>query len=244
MTEPPAPKSQSRRRVVTAVVVAAAVIAAAIWFFFVRDTSPEEFSLDDAVSDAENADANAEPVDSVEGTWSVAADAGPQGAASEAGYRVEEELVNFGNKTVVGRTTDVVGAVTIEGTDVTGVTMTVDMGSIETDSSQRDGRYRSALEVDRFPTSTFTLTQPIDLGTLPEPGVHVTVTAVGELTVHGVTRSVEATLDAALAGSALVVVGSIPVAFSDYDIEKPSAAIVLSLDDEGVIEFQLYLTKS
>ena len=41
----------------------------------------------------------------------------------------------------------------------------------------------------------------------------------------------------------VVVTGSAPVVFADYDVETPSAPIVLSLDDHGVIEFQLFLTR-
>lgn len=248
MTTPDSP----RRRlpfVIAGVVAVLAVLAGLFWFFAIRDTSPDKFSLEEAVdglddgSDATTASDDDAELETVEGAWSVASSAGPGGAPSEAGYRVNEELVDIGAKTVVGRTDDVVGALTIEGTTVTEVTMTVDMESIATDSAQRDGRYRAALEVDRFPTSTFTLTEPIELGEVPEPGDHIQVTAVGNLTVHGVTRSVRATLDATLSGSTLVVVGSIPVTFSDYDVEKPSAAIVVSLEDAGEIEFQLYLTK-
>lgn len=252
MTDSGTTTSTPTRRIVVGVVLVLAVVAGAVWFFFLRDTAPEEFTIEDAVVGLDDATENSDGGDTgvaddtppeLDGSWTVASDAGPDGAPSEAGYRVDEKLVDFGDKTVVGRTSDVVGAVTIEGTSVTEVTMTVDMGSVATDSSQRDSRYRSALEVDRFPTSTFVLSEPIELGTLPEPGEQVSVTATGDLTVHGVTRRVHAGLHATVSGSTLVVVGSIPVTFSDYGIEKPSAATVLSLDDDGLVEFQLYLTK-
>lgn len=245
--------SRRRQSILLATAAVLAVLAGLFWFFVIRDTAPEKFSIDDAVSGLEQStdededegdddEGDAEP-DSVDGAWSVAADAGPDGAPSEAGYRVNEQLVDVGAKTVVGRTADVVGALHIAGTTVTDAIITVDMESVATDNENRDRRYRAALQVDQFPTATFQLTEPIDLGEIPPPGEHVQVAAVGDLTVHGVTRSVEATLDATLSGSTLVIVGSIPVAFSDYEIEKPSAAIVLSLDDAGVIEFQLYLTR-
>lgn len=242
----------ARRRlplIIAAVVAVVGVAGGLFWFFVIRDTAPEEFSITDAASGLDDTsdsttDGSAEadaPLDTVEGSWSVTDDAGPNGAPSQAGYRVNEELVDIGAKTVVGRTNDVVGALHIEGGTVTDAIFTVDMESVATDSARRDERYRAALQVDQFPTSRFELTEPIDLGELPPKGEHVTVAAVGELTVHGVTRSVEATLDATLSGSTLVIVGSIPVTFSEYDIEKPSAAIVVSLEDTGVIEFQLYL---
>ena len=47
-----------------------------------------------------------------------------------------------------------------------------------------------------------------------------------------------------LVDGTLVVVGSAPVVFDDYGVEKPTAAIVVSLEDEGTIEFQLFFAKA
>ncbi len=44
------------------------------------------------------------------------------------------------------------------------------------------------METSVYPTATFTLTEPIDLGTLPDANADVTATATGELTLHGVTK--------------------------------------------------------
>lgn len=225
-----------------------AVIAAAVWYFLLRDDAPDEFTIEDAVADDDGGSADgsgddlaATPLGSVEGDWTVGSDIGPGGAPSEAGYRVDEVLADIGDKTVVGRTPNVTGGLTIEGTQVTAVTVEVDMASVATDSGSRDGRFRSALEVDQFPTATFELTEPIELGSVPADGEAVSFTAIGDLTVHGVTRSVEVDLDAQVDGSRLTVVGQVPVVFTDYDVDKPSAQIVVSLADDGLIEFQLYL---
>jgi hypothetical protein len=40
------------------------------------------------------------------------------------------------------------------------------------------------------------------------------------------------------------VVGSNPVVFADYDIDPPSAMAVLSVADNGVMEFQLLFERS
>ena len=47
-----------------------------------------------------------------------------------------------------------------------------------------------------------------------------------------------------LNGDIITVTGQLQVQFADYDIEKPSAAIVLSVDDKGIIEVQLFFTKA
>ena len=240
--------------VLAGIVVAIVAIAAAVWFFFIRDTSPEAFDVGTAAGavttttgaegdDGGETDAVAFDGDPT-GTWEVdQAFVGGDGEVSEAGYRVDEELSTIGDKTVVGRTSEVTGTIELDGATLTAAEFVVDMASVATDSGSRDGRYRGALEVDEFPTSTFTLTEPVDLGSVPEPGETITVDVPGEMTIHGVTNPVTLTLDAVIVDSTLVVVGSTPVVFEDYGVEKPTAAIVVSLDDEGLIEFQLFFTK-
>ena len=96
---------------------------------------------------------------------------------------------------------------------------------------------------DQFPTATFVLTSPIDLGDARATGATTAVTATGDLTVHGVTKSVEIPLEAQLTGDTIVVVGSLPVVFSDFGITAPTAPIVLSVDDHGTMELQLFFSR-
>ena len=41
----------------------------------------------------------------------------------------------------------------------------------------------------------------------------------------------------------MTVVGTFDIVFSDYGIEAPSAPIVVSVEDHGVVEIQLFLTR-
>jgi hypothetical protein len=41
-----------------------------------------------------------------------------------------------------------------------------------------------------------------------------------------------------------VVVGSLDITFADFGVEVPDAQIVLSVEDHGILELQLLLTKS
>ena len=41
----------------------------------------------------------------------------------------------------------------------------------------------------------------------------------------------------------VVVVGSIEITFADYGVSVPSAPVVLSADEFGIIEVQLFLTR-
>ena len=246
MNNPDTPAARSKTPLVAVAVVVLLAIGVGGWYFFLRDDSPAEFDIDTAAGGAgEVQDDDGEGFDgAVEGTWIVDPDAGADAGGTSAGFRVDEELASIGATTAVGRTTGVDGTLSIDGTSVTAVDITVDMTSLETDDSRRDGRMRSALATDEFPTATFSLTEPIDLGALPEDGETISVTATGDMTIKGVTNDVDVSLDARLVDGTLVVVGSSPVVFADYGVETPTAAIVVSLEDEGTIEFQLFFQKS
>ena len=159
------------------------------------------------------------------------------------GFRVEEELASIGSTTAVGRTPLVSGSLTIDGETVTSVTVEADMTGVITDDSRRDRAIQSALGTGRFPTATFTLTEPIDLGAEPGSGGPINTTAVGELTVKDITRRVAIQLEAQLVDDTVVVVGSTEVVFADYDVTVPQVPIVLSAEDHGVVELQLFFTR-
>ncbi|MGH9277929.1 MAG: YceI family protein, partial [Acidimicrobiales bacterium] len=72
----------------------------------------------------------------------------------------------------------------------------------------------------------------------------ITVKATGDLTIKGVTKPTTIDIDATLQNGVLVLVGSAPVAFADFGITAPTAPVVASVEDRGVMEFQLYLTKA
>lgn len=173
----------------------------------------------------------------VDGTWKV-------GSGSQAGYRVHETLVGQ-STTAVGRTSTVTGTATISGTQLTSATFTVDMASVTSDKSQRDARFRtSVMDTSQYPNGTFTLTQPVSLGTIPAAGKTVTVRATGNLTLHGVTKSVSFDVTAVRTGNTIQVQGSIPVTFSDFNVTAPDLAGFVVVDSSGQVEFLLDLTHS
>jgi polyisoprenoid-binding protein YceI len=165
------------------------------------------------------------------GTWTAT-------DASEVGYRVEEILFGV-DTTAVGRTNQVTGSLTIEGTQVTAVDFEVDVASIASDESRRDSQFRGRImSADEFPTATFSLTEPIELGTEPGDGVEVDATATGELTLRGSTQPVTFDVVAKQENGLIGVQGSIPVLFSDYGIANPSFGGITT-EDNGLVEFVL-----
>jgi polyisoprenoid-binding protein YceI len=158
--------------------------------------------------------------------------------ASQVGYRVEEVLFGV-NTTATGRTNQVTGSLTIDGTQVTTTEFTVDVASIRSDESKRDAQFRGRImSADQFPTATFVLTQPIELGAEPAEGLQVTVPATGELTLRGTTQLVTFDVTALLQNGLIGVQGAIPVVFADYAIENPSVAGITT-EDNGLVEFIL-----
>ena len=184
----------------------------------------------------------------VAGTWVVDTETGEfdyeSATGTFAGFRIEEELASIGSTTAVGRTGDVTGSMVIDGTTVTEASFEIDVSTITTNESRRDDNVQRALETGQFPTATFTLAEPIELGDAAASGEAVSVTAVGDLTIHGVTQRVEFPLEAQLVQDTVVVVGSLDITFADYGVEVPDAQIVLSVEDHGILELQLLLTKS
>ena len=98
------------------------------------------------------------------------------------------------------------------------------------------------LETSTYPTATFVLGQPLNLGSVPTSGQIVKVTATGQLTLHGQTKTVQIALEARLSGGVIAVTASLPIVFSDYGISPPTSFIALSVEDHGTMELQLMFT--
>ncbi|MDE2668904.1 MAG: YceI family protein [Chloroflexota bacterium] len=252
-------------------VAAVAVIAVAIflvYWFVIRDDSPPAVDLQEAVSTVEDeATPTATPSPSpaatateaataatattapatqpaaqtgVDGTWTLSG----QGE-SFVGYRVEEELATIGYKEAVGRSPTIDATITIAGGQLTGVTVTADLRDLKSDDSRRDGAIRNqALESNQFPMATFELTEPLAVPDGLAAGEPISVEANGTLTLHGVTREVTIPIEAELANGVLVLVGSLPIVFADYDIAQPRSPILVSIEDNGVMELQLFLERA
>ncbi|PJJ61651.1 YceI family protein [Compostimonas suwonensis] len=218
---------------VVVVVGAAAIAGPIVYRDFISgtpDAVPTVAATTPAQGGALDPASPAGPVD-LSGEWTV-------GDGSFAGYRVKEVL-NGTDVTVTGRTEQVSGTLTVEGTTLTAATISVDVGSIATEEPSRDAYFRdSALQVDEFPTATFDLTSPVTASSTPTSGEIQTVSASGDLTIHGVTRPVTVELQAVLSGTGGQVSGSIPITFSDFGVEAPSLGFV-TVEDTGSVEFLL-----
>ena len=246
--------------------IAVVVLIAAVWWLFFSGDTPEAVDVDaanaqldadlagDDTADAGTADAgtdapaNPDPFDGdINATWVVDDVIGEfdfeTASGSFAGFRVDEELT-IGEVVAVGRTGGVTGTVTIEGGQLTGTDITVEMGSITSNDSRREFPIRRAVMAEDFPTATFVLTSPVDLPAGLADGETVTVEATGDLTVAGTTNEATFTINALVRDDGFgVITGSTTITWEDYGVTPPNAPIVVSIDESGIVEFQLIVTK-
>lgn len=187
------------------------------------------------------------PVDAtpagIAGTWTV-------GDGSLVGYRVREQLGGVTALTdAVGRTSAVSGSATIEpdgtGLRVSAAVFEVDLTKLQSDDGRRDNRIRSmGVESDRFPTATFTLTAPVSVGADAVTGTTVDVSLTGDLTIHGVTKSVTIGGQARLNDDRIEIVAALMFPFSDFGMTPPSIAGFVQVQEDATLEVFLSLAKA
>lgn len=182
--------------------------------------------------------------EAVAGTWTVV-------EGSEAGYRVREQLANLpAESDAVGRTTSVAGSITLvaagDGAQLTAGSIDVDTTTIASDESRRDDRMRTeGLQTETFPTATFTITAPVDIPASALAGEAADVTLTGDLTLHGVTKSVEIPGQAQLVAGQIQVAGALTFALADFEIVAPNVGgFIVSIADQGALEFLLVFARS
>jgi polyisoprenoid-binding protein YceI len=217
-----------------------------IYINFIKEDAPERLTFEPVSTTTTTASSGRETTTTatslpesngaIDGTWTV-------GPGSIAGYRVEEIL--FGQSSeAAGRTESITGTVTITSTTIDAAAFTVDLTTVASDDDRRDNQFHGRImETATFPTATFELAESIALASVPADLDEITVPASGQLTLHGVTRTVAVDLLARRNGDAIEVNGTIPIAFSDFEIDNPSGGPA-QVGDNGEIEFLLVLNRS
>jgi polyisoprenoid-binding protein YceI len=228
------------RWIVAAVVVVVVVAIAApfIYIHFIEGPPPAKLSLPSAAhSDTTSAPGVTGSAGSLDGTWNV-------GQGSIAGYRVQEVLIGQ-QSTAVGRSRQIWGSLVIAGQTVTKGSFSVDMASVESDQSERNAQFDGRImDVSAYPTATLTLTTPIALGSMPLAERTVEeYHGSGDLSMHGVTRSITFTVTAERVGQGVDVLADIPITFSDWNIGNPSLGSFVTTENTGTLEVLLDLTQ-
>ena len=212
-----------------------------LWYVLIGPASP------DPAAPVIPAGASVAAPPAFDGNWQIRDNMGSFSdfSSSWLGYRVQEQFVTLGGHTAVGRTPKVTGSLTISGSTVTAASISADLTALVSDAPQRDGELGdSGIQSNQFPTATFALTQPIALGSIPSDGATISATAVGKLTLHGVTRDVQVALKARRQGGLIAVSGSLPIVFADYGFTGPNVLGFVTVNDHGTMELHLLLTHS
>jgi polyisoprenoid-binding protein YceI len=212
-----------------AFLVLALAVGGVIWYVF-GDTSPGKPQLSSTAT-TDVAPGSATPV----GTWNLV-----RAKDVYVGYRIQELFAGDTiHKDAVGRTPTVDGTMTITPGQVASVDVNADLGNLTSGRSARDDYIHThAIESDKFPTARFELASPIVIPAGVRPGTKLPLRAAGQLTLHGVTRDVTATLNARWNGSTIDVVGTAPIVLADYGIQPPQTSVT-SVGDQGTFELQL-----
>ena len=181
----------------------------------------------------------------ITGTWSVDKTIGSFGidesTSSFVGFRIQEVLGRgIGEVTAVGRTPLVDGTINFVEGSLTKAEIIADLTELRTDRSMRDSKVQSALNTSTHPNAVFVLDETISINN----SKMIDSTVPGSLTVNGLTNQIEVELQGQLVGQIMTVVGKFEVALSDYEVEAPSAPVVVSVEDTAIVEFQLFFIKA
>ncbi|MBD3234253.1 MAG: hypothetical protein GF315_11075 [candidate division Zixibacteria bacterium] len=148
-------------------------------------------------------------------------------------------------ETIEGVTNKISGEVTIDPLNINdnpSANFEVQMADLDTGNSIRDGdMHEDHLHTDKHPTSSFKLKEIKGLsnGQLPD-GQEVSFTAVGDFTLHGVTRTIEPQITTKWdsANNSIDVTAKFTVLLKDYDIPRPKFLFMkLSKEQKVRIDF-------
>lgn len=184
---------------------------------------------------------NAQPASTeINGEWSVVEGRPPN--TTSVGYTFNEILPGERTRTS-GSTTDVTGSVTIEEGTLTAGEVNVDLTNITSDRDVRDENVRNKLlETHDYPTAAVTITEPVDVSSVPEDGTPGTVSLAGDLEIKGTTLPFEEDFQVLRDGESVVVSGTVIIDRNAYGVESPEM-IAAEIAEEGEINIRLSLAK-
>jgi polyisoprenoid-binding protein YceI len=163
---------------------------------------------------------------------------------SQASYKVREQLARLSFPTdAIGKTDQVSGELvfTPDGAiDQSKSKFTVDLTSLQTDSSMRDNYVRRAvLQTDQYPQAVFVPTQVSGLPTPLPPSGNVSFKLTGNMTLHGVTKPVTWDVTGKANNGTANGTATTSFTFEDFNMQQPHVASVLSVVDNITLEVTL-----
>ena len=216
------------------VIIFVLVVGPWVYINIISEDAPTPFS--ELQNGQETFNPNNSVVD-IAGLWTVS-------SGSKVGYRVKEQIVLRKLETV-GRTESVSGSLSILKLEVKNASFEVDMKTLQSDRGQRDAQFNGRImDTDTYPKAFFELNSSIFLLQTPEPGQTILKSAVGNLTLRGITKEVVFFVSASLNNAIITITGQIPIRFSEWGIPNPSVPVVFIFTEaNGLLEFNLVFKK-
>ena len=231
---------RSRRGRVLAGLTAGGVVVAggfvAVYALFFTPESKPRLTL--ATGGSGSTSTPAPATGAVAGRWVVT-------TGSVAGYRVREQLGFLpAPDDAVGRTSVITGGFSIDGSGtsyrVSGVTLAADLTKLQSDDGRRDRRLTTiGLQTAQFPSAAFSSSGPITVPASAVSGSAATVPATGQLTIHGVTKSVTIPLQVQRDSGQITIAGSLRFPFSDFGMTAPNVGGFVTVQSDPMLEFRI-----
>lgn len=161
-----------------------------------------------------------------------------------ARYRVREQLAGISFPSdAVGTTQAISGALTVnpDGSFAPGSKLSVDLRTLTTDQSMRDGYVRDrVLETSTYPTLEVVPTRAIGLPAPLPAGMQAQAgfQLVTDVTIHGVTKALTWNVVATFANDSVNGRATTTTDFATFGLTKPSLARLLSVDDKIELEIE------
>jgi polyisoprenoid-binding protein YceI len=167
---------------------------------------------------------------------------------SEARYLITEQLVgNDLPNDVVGATKQVSGVVyltTDGGVDANRSKFVIQVASLATDQSRRDGYVRqNTLQAGQYPEIVFVPTSVSGLANPLTVSGPVSFTLTGNLTIRDVTKEVTWEVTGSVDGDIAKGTAKTALKFADFNLTQPRVPVVLSVEDNIRLEMDITLQR-
>jgi polyisoprenoid-binding protein YceI len=161
-------------------------------------------------------------------------------AQTTASYSVYEDLIfqNKPNNDAIGTTHSVSGnfqVATSPSPVVTGMTIKVDLRTLQSDSSMRDGHVQSALDTTDYPYATFVSVSTQGLPAGYTDGQAISFQLLGNLTMHGKTNGETFMVQGKVVGNTITGTATTTIFMTDFGIQPPNLANIAIVQNKTVI---------
>jgi len=161
-------------------------------------------------------------------------------AQTTASYSVYEDLIfqNKPNNDAIGTTHSVTGNFQISTGNsplVTGMTIKVDLRTLQSDSSMRDGHVQDSLDTTDYPYATFVSVSTQDLPASYTDGQSISFKLLGNLTMHGKTNGETFSIQGKVVGNTITGTATTTIYMTDFGIQPPNLANIAIVQDKTVL---------